>query len=110
MLDLLHEVWIHISKYARTTISGSGDERRIQYALSFLAALYQHLRSEASKHELEKLVSGIAEEVLKRCHVHSKTNGADDGESMEKDGRTVEMLLEWFGSILSLDEGFIQVK
>lgn len=109
MLDLLHEVWIHISKYARTTISGSGDERRIQYSLSFLAALHQHLRSEASKHELEKLVSGIAEEVLKRCRVHS-SNGGDDGESMEKDGRTVEMLLEWFGSILSLDEGFIQVK
>jgi hypothetical protein len=110
MVDLLDEAWIHISKYAMTTISDSGDERRIQYALSFLAAVHQRLRSGVSKYELERLVSGIAGEALKQCQVQNGTGAVDDEEAMRMNGRTVEMVLEWFGSVLDLDEGFIQVS
>ena len=101
---------MHISNYAGTTISGSSDETRQQYALSFLAAMHQHLHSDASKRRLERLVSGIAEKVLGSCQDRKKNTELNE-ELLTKDWRALEMLLARFGGILSCDEeDFIQVR
>lgn len=109
MLDLPDGAWTHISNYARATISDSDDEGRIKYAISFLVALHQHLKSAESKNGLEGLVSIIAKDVVRRYQDQSKSSVINK-ESMTKYGKTVEMLLERFGSILDREESFNQVE
>ncbi|KAF8531403.1 hypothetical protein JB92DRAFT_2851839 [Gautieria morchelliformis] len=107
--DLLDEAWVHISSYARTTIFGPGDEVRRQFALSFLAALHQHLRSDASRRRLEVLISGIADEALRKCLDHNKSIETNDETLMTKEWSTIEILLDRFGSALDHDEVFNEI-
>ena len=108
--DLLDKAWVHILNYARFIIFDSSVEPRRQHTLSFLLALHNDLPSDASKRALEKLVSEIAKEVLGRCQ-NQVNNTEINEELLVKDWRTLEMLFERFGGILSRDEDdFIHVN